>query len=65
MITNDFKVVNGDLVIMRKQHPCGGNQWKIIRFGADVKIECQTCGKVVMLDRVKFYKQVKKVLKDE
>lgn len=65
MISNDLKIKNGDVVVMRKQHPCGGNQWRIVRFGADVKIECRTCGKIVMLERIKFYKQVKKVLNNE
>lgn len=59
---NEIKVGNGDLVHMKKPHPCGGFVWRVIRFGADVKIECTTCNKVVMLDRIKFYKRIKKVL---
>lgn len=40
-----------DVVMMKKAHPCGENSWKIIRMGADIKIECQKCGHVVMLPR--------------
>lgn len=52
-----------DIVQMKKQHPCGANEWKIIRMGADIKIECQNCGHVVMLSRREFEKKMKKVLK--
>ncbi|GAA6236859.1 MULTISPECIES: DUF951 domain-containing protein [Apilactobacillus] len=52
-----------DIVEMKKQHPCGANEWKIIRMGADIKIECQNCGHVVMLSRREFEKKMKKVLK--
>ena len=51
-----------DLVQMRKAHPCGSDRWVIVRVGADIKIKCQGCGRVVMLDRAEFEKRVKKVL---
>ncbi|UQS84960.1 DUF951 domain-containing protein [Apilactobacillus apisilvae] len=51
-----------DIVEMKKQHPCGKNEWQIIRMGADIKIECQGCGHVVMLPRREFEKKMKKVL---
>ena len=51
-----------DVVMMRKAHPCGENSWKIIRMGADIKIECQKCGHVVMLPRREFEKKMKKVI---
>jgi len=51
----------GDVVIMKKPHPCGGNEWEILRSGADFKIKCVKCGHMVMLDRVKFEKGVKKI----
>jgi hypothetical protein len=49
----------GDVVEMRKKHPCGGNEWEITRYGADVKIKCLKCHRIVMLDRVQFKKRVK------
>ncbi len=51
-----------DIVQMRKQHPCGGDQWRVIRIGADIKIKCLGCGRIVMLDRSVFMKRRKKVL---
>ena len=52
----------GDLVQMRKPHPCGSDKWVVTRTGADVKIRCEGCGRVVMLDRVEFEKRVRNVL---
>lgn len=52
----------GDLVKMRKTHPCGSDQWTVIRIGADIKIKCAGCGRVVMMDRADFVKGRKKVL---
>lgn len=52
----------GDIVQMRKQHPCGGYQWEVMRIGADFRIKCLTCGRQVMLPRPKFEKGVKKVI---
>ncbi|STX18804.1 DUF951 domain-containing protein [Levilactobacillus brevis] len=52
----------GDLVEMKKPHPCGNNRWEITRMGADIKIKCTNCGHVVMLSRREFEKKLKKVL---
>jgi hypothetical protein len=52
----------GDIVQMRKPHPCGSEQWKVIRIGADIKMKCLGCGRIVMLDRAVFVKRRKKVL---
>ena len=52
----------GDVVQMRKAHPCGSDKWTIVRTGADVKIRCQGCGRLVMLDRAEFEKRVKKLV---
>lgn len=51
----------GDVVRMKKQHPCGSYDWEIIRVGADVKIKCIGCGRIVMLPRSKFQKNAKKI----
>lgn len=51
----------GDVVRMKKQHPCGSYDWEIIRVGADVKIKCTGCGRIVMLPRSKFQKNAKKI----
>lgn len=51
-----------DIVEMKKQHPCGTNEWKIIRMGADVRIKCQGCGHSVMIPRREFGKKIKRIL---
>jgi hypothetical protein len=53
----------GDIVEMKKKHPCGSKEWEIIRLGADIKIKCLGCGRLVMLERSKFEKGVKKIIK--
>ena len=57
---NNYKL--GSLVVMKKAHPCGSNEWKIIRMGVDIKINCIKCGREVMLDRLEFEKKLKKVI---
>ena len=52
----------GSIVIMKKQHPCGTNEWTIIRMGADIKIKCNNCGRSIMLYRIDFNKKLKKVV---
>ena len=51
----------GDVVKMRKTHPCGGDLWEIMRTGVDFRIKCQKCGRVLMLPRPKFEKAVKEL----
>ncbi len=53
----------GDVVQMRKSHPCGSDTWAVTRVGADIKMRCEGCGHIVMLDRETFEKRVKKILK--
>ena len=52
----------GDVVTTKKPHPCGGNEWTVVRTGADIKIRCGKCGHVVMLDRERFLRRRKSVL---
>lgn len=52
----------GDLVQTKKKHPCGTDRWTIIRVGADIKIKCQGCGRIVMLERPEFEKRLKNIL---
>lgn len=53
----------GDIVQMKKQHPCGSYEWEVLRLGADIKIKCVGCGRLVMLPRSKFQRGVKKIIK--
>lgn len=50
----------GDKVQLRKQHPCGGDTWQIVRIGADIGIRCLTCGRRVLLPRAEFERRVKR-----
>ena len=52
----------GDVITTRKPHPCGGNEWTVTRTGADIKIRCNRCGHVVMMDREKFLRRRKAIL---
>lgn len=60
MIIRQFSV--GDVVELKKEHPCGSKLWKVLRTGADFRIECQGCKHSLMIPRVKFEKSVKKVI---
>jgi hypothetical protein len=51
----------GSIVVMKKQHPCGTNEWEVIRVGADIKIKCVKCGRSVMIPRIEFNRKIKKV----
>lgn len=52
----------GDKIEMKKPHACGGNEWEITRTGADIKLKCCCCGRLIMIDRVEFLKRAKRVL---
>lgn len=52
----------GDTVQMRKQHPCGGDTWRIVRVGADIGIRCLTCNRKVMLPRSECERRIKRVV---
>ena len=60
MENKEYKL--GSKVIMKKQHPCGTNEWEIVRVGADIKIKCIICGRTVLIPRVEFNKKLKKVI---
>ena len=53
----------GDIVQMKKQHPCGSNEMEIIRMGMDIRIKCVGCKHSVSIPRAKFEKNLKKVLR--
>lgn len=52
----------GDIIRTRKPHPCGCDEWTVIRTGADIKIRCNRCSRIVMMDRETFLKRRKAVL---
>jgi hypothetical protein len=56
------EVMVGDVVTLRKPHPCGANEWQVTRIGADIGLKCAGCGRRLMLPRDKFNKEFKKYL---
>lgn len=52
----------GDIVRLRKGHPCGDDRWEVIRTGMDFRIRCLGCRRVVMLPRKRFERDVKEIL---
>ena len=52
----------GDRVEMKKQHPCGGKIFLVLRVGMDFKIRCEKCGREVMVSRNKIQKNIKKII---
>ncbi len=62
---NNLKYDLGTKVVMKKQHPCGSNEWEITRVGADIKIKCLNCGRTILLPRVEFNKKLKKIISQE
>ncbi|MCL4426038.1 MAG: DUF951 domain-containing protein [Firmicutes bacterium] len=52
----------GDVVKMKKPHPCGSYEWEITRTGIDFGLKCLGCGRRVMIPRVKFEKAIKSIV---
>jgi hypothetical protein len=53
----DFEL--GEVVRLRKAHPCGGTDWQVTRLGADIGLRCLTCGRRVLLERATLEKRLK------
>jgi hypothetical protein len=51
-----------DVIRMRKPHPCGGYEWRVVRLGADIGLVCQTCGRRIMLDRRSLRNRMKTIV---
>lgn len=49
----------GDIVRLRKKHPCGADEWQVVRLGADIGLICQGCKRRILLPRGEFNKQFK------
>lgn len=52
----------GDVVELRKPHPCGGRQWQVVRLGADIGLVCQRCGRRVLMPRSQLAKRLRAVV---
>jgi len=49
----------GDIVRLRKKHPCGGDEWQVVKLGVDIRIKCLKCQRQVLLERGIFERRVK------
>ena len=57
-----MEIIPGDIVRLKKVHPCGGYEWEVVRLGADIGIRCLSCGRRVLLERGIFERRVKEVV---
>lgn len=55
----------GDIIKLKKQHPCGSSEWEVLRVGMDFRLKCMGCGRQVMLPRKQVEKNVRNVRKKE
>ena len=60
-----LKINVGDILEMKKPHPCGYKRFKVMRVGSDVRVICEGCGRDMTLDRIKLEKAVKQIVNKE
>ena len=58
----EVKFEVGDVIRMKKPHPCGSSEWEILRVGADFRLKCQGCGHQVMVPRRLVEKNTKEIM---
>lgn len=51
----------GSLLVLKKGHPCGENLWEVVKLGADIRLKCTKCGRLVIIPRLELNKKIKKV----
>lgn len=54
-----------DVLVMKKNHPCGGNSFLVLRSGMDFKLKCEKCGHEIMIPRSKAEKNIRRVVREE
>ena len=57
-------VMVGDILEMKKAHPCGANTWQVLRTGVDFRLKCTGCGHELMLPRARIVKSIKKIIRN-
>lgn len=62
-ITMDIRL--GDILKLKKKHPCGSSEWEVLRVGADFRLKCQGCGHMIMIPRATVEKSVREIKRDE
>lgn len=56
-----MKYKEGDVITLKKGHPCGENKWEILRTGADIKLKCLGCDREIWIKRLDFNKKIRKI----
>ena len=56
-------IQTGDMLNLKKKHPCGSFEWEVLRTGADFRLKCAGCGHQIMIPRKSVEKNVKKITK--
>lgn len=54
-----------DILELKKEHPCGGKSWLVLRVGMDFRLRCTTCGHEIMVPRKKIEKNIKKIMRED
>lgn len=54
----------GDILKLKKQHPCGSKEWEVLRIGADFRLKCTGCGHQIMIARRQAEKNVREIIRD-
>lgn len=62
-----MNITNGDKIELKKKHPCSDSPgtFTVIRTGADIKYQCDICGHIIIADRVKLEKSIKRIIKSD
>ncbi len=60
-MTGMLRLREGDVLRLKKPHPCGANAWEVLRLGADVKLRCTGCGHIVRVPRAKLERRVREI----
>ena len=55
----------GSKLVLKKGHPCGENLWEVVKLGADIRLKCTKCGRLVIIPRLELNKKIKKVKERE
>ena len=55
----------GSLLVLKKGHPCGENLWEVVKLGADIRLKCTKCNRLIIIPRIDLNKKIKKIIERE
>ena len=61
----DKKYDLGSLLVLKKGHPCGENLWEVVKLGADIRLKCTKCNRLIIIPRIDLNKKIKKIIERE